>query len=71
MLLIQNCWYGQKGLVTRNTRVEFENPISFGSNVISKVKFTHSKRAHRQICTHTHTHIQDQYYLFPKLRLRG
>ena len=33
----QNVGYQQKGLNTRNTPVQYESPISFGSKVIAKV----------------------------------
>ena len=31
--------FQQKGLATRNTRVKYESPTSFGSKVMAKVKF--------------------------------
>ena len=38
MSLGQKLWYGVKGLVTRNTHVKYESPISHGSQVMTKVK---------------------------------
>ena len=35
----KNFWLQQKGLVTRNTHVKYESPISFGSKIMAKVKF--------------------------------
>ena len=34
----QKIWYHVKGLVTRNTHVQYESPISSGKKVITKVK---------------------------------
>ena len=34
----QKLWYQVKGLVTRNTHVQYESPISSGKKVMTKVK---------------------------------
>ena len=34
----QNLWYHVKGLVTRNTHVQYESPITCGKKVMAKVK---------------------------------
>ena len=34
----QKLWYRVKGLVTRNTRVQHESPISSGKKVMANVK---------------------------------
>ena len=34
----QKLWYHVKGLVTRNTHVQYESPISSGKKVMAKVK---------------------------------
>ena len=34
----QKLWYHAKGLVTRNTHVQYENPIISGKKVMAKVK---------------------------------
>ena len=34
----QKCWYHVKGLVTRNTTVQYESPITFSKKVMAKVK---------------------------------
>ena len=36
-------WFQQEGLGTRNTHVKYESSISFGSEVIAKVKFFQKK----------------------------
>ena len=41
-------WYGEKGLVTRNTHVLYESLISFSSKVIAKVKFTLDRQTDRR-----------------------
>ena len=35
---VKKLWYHVKGLVTRNTHVKYESPISSGKKVIAKVK---------------------------------
>ena len=34
----QNLWYNVKGLVTRNTHVQYESPITSRKKVMAKVK---------------------------------
>ena len=34
----QKLWYQEKGLVTRNTHVQYESPITSGKKVMAKVK---------------------------------
>ena len=41
----QKLWYHVKGLVTRNTHVQYESPITSGKKVMAKVK----------VFVHTHT----------------
>ena len=36
----QKLWYHVKGLVTRNTHVQYESPITCGKKVIAKVNFS-------------------------------
>ena len=36
-------WYGVKGLVTRNTHVKYESPISHISQLMTKVKIFEKK----------------------------
>ena len=36
-------WYNVKGLVTRNTHVQYESPISSGKKVMAKVKVFQKK----------------------------
>ena len=39
----QKLWYDVKGLVTRNTHVQYESPIDYGKKVMAKVKvFVHA-----------------------------
>ena len=39
-------WYHVKGLVTRNTHLQYESSITFGKKVIAKVKvFVHASNA--------------------------
>ena len=38
MSLVQKLWYGLKDLVTMNTHVKYESPISHGSQLMTKVK---------------------------------
>ena len=35
---VKKLWYHVKGLVTRNTNVQYENPISSGLKVMAKVE---------------------------------
>ena len=37
LALGQNCWHGQKGLITKNIHVKYESSISNGSKVMAKV----------------------------------
>ena len=42
----QKLWYHKKGLVTRNTHVQYESPTSSGNKVMAKVKvFVHASHA--------------------------
>ena len=42
----QKLWYHVKGLVTRNTHVQYENSITSGKKGIAKVKvFVHTSNA--------------------------
>ena len=42
----QILWYHVKGLVTRNTHMQYESPISSGKKVMAKVKvFVHASNA--------------------------
>ena len=45
----QKLWYHVKGLVTRNTHVQYESSISYGKKVMAKVKvFVHSIQRQRR-----------------------
>ena len=42
----QKLWYHVKGLVTRNTHLQYESSITFGKEVMAKVKvFVHASNA--------------------------
>jgi hypothetical protein len=46
------CWYPQKGLVRRNTRVKYQSPSTYQSKYVSKIKVFNMQVKHQCFGTH-------------------